>query len=74
MARLFVYGTLKPIARQRGGRPAHIWGRMWENGAYPAIQLIKPNDGYLTAGLVFEATDSDLTEFGRREGVAQGWY
>jgi len=71
---LFVYGTLKPIARQRGGRPAHVWGRMWENGSYPAIRLTEPGDGYLIAGLVFGVTDDDLAEFDRREGVAHGWY
>jgi len=71
---LFVYGTLKPIARQRGGRPAHVWGRMWENGSYPAIRLTDPGDGYLIGGLVSEVTEGDLAEFDRIEGVEHGWY
>lgn len=74
MACLFLYGTLKAVARQRGGRPAHVWGQMWENGAYPAIRLTRPGDGYLIPGLVFEVTLSDLAEFDRREGVAHVWY
>lgn len=74
VARLFAYGTLKPIARQRGGRPAHVWGRMWDNGSYPAIRLTEPGDGHLVAGLVFEVRDDDLAEFDRMEGVAHGWY
>ncbi|MBN1460047.1 MAG: gamma-glutamylcyclotransferase [Armatimonadetes bacterium] len=74
MARLFVYGTLKPVARERGGRPAHVWGRMWENGSHPAIRLTKPGDGYRIAGLVFEVADDDLAEFDRIEGVVRCWY
>jgi len=71
---LFVYGTLKPIARRRGGRPAHVWGRMWDNGSYPAIRLTEPGDGYRIAGLVFHVNGDDLAAFDRIEGVAHGWY
>lgn len=71
---LFVYGTLKPIARQRGGHPAHVWGRMWENGSYPAMRLTQSGDGHLIAGLVFQVTDAELADFDRLEGVAHGWY
>ena len=62
------------LARQRGDHPAHVWGRMWENGSYPAIRLGEPGDGYLIAVLVLNVTEIDLSEFDRREGVAYGWY
>ena len=71
---LFAYGTLKPVARQRGGHPAHVWGRMWDNGSYPAVRVTEPGDGYSIAGLVFRVTDDDLVEFDRIEGVTHGWY
>lgn len=68
---LFVYGTLKPIAGQRGGRPAHVWGRIWENGSYSGMRPTGPGDWYLVTGLVSEAIDDGLPEFERREGAAQ---
>ena len=71
--RLFVYGSLKPIARQRGGRPAQIYGRLWENAHYPAARVGEPG-GPMIAGLVFEVTSEDLASFDAREGTAHNWY
>lgn len=69
---LFVYGTLKPMARKRRGRVAHVTGRMWCNGLYPAVRL-EPR-GQKLAGIVFEVTDDDLLELDAREGIAADWY
>lgn len=71
--RLFAYGTLKPVARQRGGRPAHIYGRLWDNGHYPAARLGEPG-GPMIAGLAFEVTSEELAAFDAREDIASGWY
>jgi len=71
--RLFAYGTLRPIARRRGGRSARVYGRLWENGHYPGARLGEP-DGPMIAGLVFEVTAEDLASFDAREGVAHNWY
>lgn len=69
---LFVYGTLKPMARKRRGRGAHVSGRMWCNGLYPAVRL-EPR-GMKVAGIVFAVTDEDLLELDAREGTGADWY
>ena len=74
MARLFVYGTLKPTARQRGGRPAHVWGRIWRDGCRVAVRLMEPGYGCTIAGLVFAVTPDELTAFDRRHGVESHSY
>ena len=70
----YVHSTLKPITLQRGGRPAHVWGRVLGNCPYPAIRLAELGEGFLIASMVFEVTAADLAEFGAREGTAHGWY
>lgn len=68
-----MYGTLQPLARRRGGRPARVFGRLWENGFYPAL-LLGDSDDPMVAGVVFEVTEADLAELDRREGTAAHWY
>jgi gamma-glutamylcyclotransferase (GGCT)/AIG2-like uncharacterized protein YtfP len=69
---LFVYGTLMPMARERGGRPARVHGTLWDSGAYPAVVLTEAG-GPVVAGLVFEATPDDLARLDQYEGVEHGW-
>jgi gamma-glutamylcyclotransferase (GGCT)/AIG2-like uncharacterized protein YtfP len=71
--KLFCYGTLMGEALQRGGRPARIYGRLWDNGLYPAARRGKPG-GPMVAGVVFEVTAEDLALFDAREGASGNWY
>ncbi len=61
------------FARDAGGRPARIYGRLWDNGLYPAAKRGKPG-GSMVAGVVFEVTAQDLALFDAREGAAGNWY
>ena len=70
---LLVYGTLKQMARSRNGRAACIPGRLWDNGSYPALELVQSRDT-LVAGLVFEVSAEELQRLDAYEGVAHGWY
>jgi gamma-glutamylcyclotransferase (GGCT)/AIG2-like uncharacterized protein YtfP len=70
---LFVYGTLMPMARERGDRPARVHGTLWDSGACPAVVLGEA-EGPMVAGLVFEVTTEDLARLDAYEGVRQGWY
>jgi len=69
----FCYGTLMPMARERGGHPARIYGRLWHNGSYPAAVRGEPG-GPMVAGIVLEVTVDDLEQLDAYEGVGHGWY
>ena len=69
---LFVYGTLMPMARERGGRPARVHGTLWDSGAYPAVALGEAG-GPMVAGLVFEVSADDLARLDHYEGAEHGW-
>ena len=70
---LFVYGTLMPMARERGGRPARVHGTLWDSGAYPAVALGEAG-GPAVAGLVFEVSAEDLARLDAYEGIEHSWY
>jgi len=70
---LFVYGTLKAMARSRNGRAACVPGRLWDNDSYPALELPQSCDT-LVAGLVFDVSAEELQRLDAYEGVAHGWY
>ena len=70
---LFCYGTPMPLARGRGGRPARSYGRLYDNGSYPAAMRGEPG-GTMIADIVSEVTDEGTERLDAHEGVAHEWY
>ena len=70
--RVFVYGTLKRLARRRGGREAFVFGHLYAAGI-PAALPGTDGDPRIR-GVVYPVDAADLRQLDRLEGVDRDFY
>lgn len=82
MARLFVYGTLRDVDRQRGwlgrepqSRPARLEGYRQTPHPFGPWPAARPDPSASIEGLLLEElSEKDLTRLDEYEGVREGLY
>jgi len=70
--RVFVYGTLKGLARRQGGREAFVFGQLYAAGIPAALPGIEGDPRI--RGVVYGVTLEDLRRLDMIEGIDRGFY